>query len=120
MKPIIRKLNLAADDSLDREVHTARKLVYQALLDVIKDESSDHAQVLRTEYQAVIDHAESSDQTTSFLELPGRALRRRALKSARERAIELRNREVIGVQAYRLLIQEIDLAELSAAGSLSG
>lgn len=120
MKPIIRKLNLAADDSLDREVHTARKLVYQALLDVIKDESSDHAQVLRTEYQAVIDHAESSEQTTSFLELPGRVLRRRALKSARERAIDLRNREVIGERAYRLLIQEIDLAELSAAGSLSG
>ena len=42
---------------------------------------------------------------------------RRAIAVARQRAIELRRDEVIGDDAYRVLVQELDWAELSAGGN---
>jgi CPA1 family monovalent cation:H+ antiporter len=44
-------------------------------------------------------------------------LRRRAIAVARQHAIELRRDEVIGDDAYRVLVQELDWAELSAGGN---
>ena len=49
--------------------------------------------------------------------MPGGPLRRRAIAAARQRAFELRRDDVIGDDAYRVLVQELDWAELSAGGN---
>jgi hypothetical protein len=44
------------------------------------------------------------------------SLRRGAIAVARQRAFELRRDDIIGDDAYRVLVQELDWAELSAGG----
>jgi hypothetical protein len=51
-------------------------------------------------------------------EVPGGPLRRQAIAVARAKAGELREQDVIGDHAYRVLIQELDWAELSAGGAV--
>ena len=73
--------------------------------------------MLRKEYGAVIELNADPAQDRPLDEVPGGPLRRRAIAVARQRAIELRRDEVIGDDAYRVLVQELDWAELSAGGN---
>ncbi|CAJ0715122.1 K(+)/H(+) antiporter NhaP2 [Ralstonia edaphis] len=120
MKSIIGALKLSDDDPVSREVRTGRGLIYQALLDAIEADDSPHARLLRKEYQAVVELNTTGDQAQPLNEVPGGPLRRQAIAAARGKAIELRYQEVIGDQAYRALVQELDWAELSAGGSAAG
>jgi monovalent cation/hydrogen antiporter len=51
--------------------------------------------------------------------IPGCLMRRRTIKVARQRAFELRRDDVIGDDAYRVPVQELDWAELSAGGGVA-
>lgn len=119
MKPLIRLLKLSHDDLVFREVRNGRTLIYRALLDAIGSDDSLHAKLLRKEYQAVVDLNASEDREYPLSEVPGGPLRRNAIAAARRKVIELRDQEVIGDQAFRLLVQELDWAELSAGGTSS-
>ena len=119
MKGVIRRLRLSDDDPVSKEIRAGRTLIYEALLDSVKEDDSLHAKLLRKEYQAVVDLNASPDRDQPLHEVPGGPLRRRAIDAARRKAIELRDREIIGDQAFRTLIQELDWAELSAGGSAS-
>lgn len=120
MKPVIRLLAVReTQDPVAREVRIGRVEIYQALLDSVSGDDSPHAQMLAREYRAVVDLNAHPAATTPVHEVPGGPLRRRAITAARQRAIDLRNREVIGEQAYRALIQELDWAELAAGGAAS-
>lgn len=116
LKPLIRHLGLTDDDPVGREVRLGRTQAYQALLDAIKDDETLAAKLLREEYVAVIELNNSKRQDTPVGEVPGGPLRRRAIAVARRRAFELRHDEVIGDDAYNILVQELDWAELSAGG----
>jgi CPA1 family monovalent cation:H+ antiporter len=116
IKPLIRYLRLTDDDPVNREVRLGRTHAYRALLDAIKDDQSMAANMLRKEYGAVIDMNSSEQKHTAVDEVPGGPLRRRAIAAARQRAFELRRDSVIGDDAYRVLVQELDWAELSAGG----
>ena len=116
MKPLIRRMGLTDDDPVGREIRLGRTLAYRALLDAIKDDESLSAKLLRKEYGAVVELNTSQAQDTPVDEVPGGPLRRRAIAVARLRAFELRRDEVIGDDAYRVLVQELDWAELSAGG----
>jgi len=94
-----------------------RTHAYQALLDAIKDDESLAAKLLRKEYGAVIELNTGQKQDAPVDEVPGGPLRRRAIAVARQRAFELRRDNVIGDDAYRILVQELDWAELSAGGA---
>jgi len=117
MKPLIRWMGLTDDDPVGREVRLGRTRAYQALLDAIKDDETLAGKLLRKEYGAVIELNADPAQDTPLDEVPGGPLRRRAIAVARQRAIELRRDEVIGDDAYRVLVQELDWAELSAGGN---
>ncbi len=120
MKPLIRLLNVSRDKLVFREVRHGRTLIYRALLDSIGSDDSMHAKLLKKEYQAVVDLNASEERDDYALnEVPGGPLRRNAIDAARRKVIELRDQEVIGDQAYRLLVQELDWAELSAGGTTS-
>ena len=120
MKPLIRRLGLTDDDPVGREVRTGRAHAYGALLDAIKDDDSLAAKLLRKEYAAVVELNTSHGSDTPIDEVPGGPLRRRAIRVARERAFQLRRDNVIGDDAYRVLVRELDWAELSAGGGAAG
>lgn len=113
----IRLLRLSDDDPVSAEVCTGRTLIYQALPDPIKEDASLHAKLPRKEYLAVVELHTIQGHLQPLNEVPGGPLTRRAIAAAREKAIDLRNSELIGAQAYRTLVQELDWAELSAGGS---
>jgi monovalent cation/hydrogen antiporter len=116
MKPLIRWMGLTDDDPVGREVRLGRMQAYQALLEAIKDDDSLAAKLLRKEYGAVIELNADVAHPVPLDEVPGGPLRRRAIAVARQRAIALRDGDVIGDDAYRVLVQELDWAELSAGG----
>lgn len=117
MKPLIRRMGLTDDDPVGREIRLGRTQAYDALLDAIKDDETPAAKLLRKEYGAVVEMNTSQAPDTPVDEVPGGPLRRRAIAVARQRALELRRDEVIGDDAYRVLLQELDWAELSAGGA---
>jgi CPA1 family monovalent cation:H+ antiporter len=117
MKPLIRRMGLTDDDPVGREIRLGRTRAYQALVDAIEGDETLAAKLLRKEYGAVIELNASHEPDTAVDEVPGGPLRRRAIAVARQRAFELRRDEVIGDDAYRVLVQELDWAELSAGGS---
>ncbi|WP_077033519.1 sodium:proton antiporter [Pelomonas sp. KK5] len=121
IKPLIRLLKVReSDDPVAAEVRSGRTAVYRALIASIGDEDSLHARLLRKEYQAVVDLNAADGASEPLGEVPGGPLRRRAIAAARQKAVELRSREVIGDLAYRILVQELDWAELAAGGGTPG
>ncbi|HEY6354735.1 MAG TPA: sodium:proton antiporter, partial [Burkholderiaceae bacterium] len=113
---LIRRLGLTDDDPVGREIRLGRTHAYRALLDAIKDDDSLPSKLLRKEYAAVVEMNDGPTHPGAVDEVPGGPLRRRAIAVARQRAFELRQTDVIGDDAYRVLVQELDWAELSAGG----
>ncbi|MDB5820322.1 MAG: Na+/H+ antiporter [Rhizobacter sp.] len=120
MKPLIRWLGLTDDDPVGREIRIGRTQAYQSLLTAIQGDESLAAKLLRKEYSAIVELNSSVAPDTPVDEVPGGPLRRRAIAVARQRAFELRRDDVIGDDAYRVLVQELDWAELSAGGARRG
>lgn len=120
MKPLIRLMRLTDDDPVGREIRLGRAKAYQALLDSIENDETVDAKLLRKEYGAVVERNIGEAQDTPLGEVPGGRLKRQAIAVARQRAFELRRDDVIGDDAYRVLQQELDWAELSAGGSGEG
>jgi len=115
MKPLIRRMNLRDDDPVGREVKLARAHAYGALLAEIDGDDSPHATLLRKEYATVVELNQQSRSDEASIDLhTGGPLRRRALSAARTRANELRRDGLIGDAAFRVIVQELDWAELSA------
>ena len=89
---------------------------YKAALQSISEEDGLAARLLRKEYGAIVDLCEQGEQPREAADLPGGTLRLRAISAARAKALELRRRFVIGDDAYHVLEEELDWAELSAGG----
>ncbi|KQU81614.1 MULTISPECIES: Na+/H+ antiporter [unclassified Rhizobacter] len=118
MKPLIRRMKLHDDDPVGREVKHARAEAYGALLTAIDGDDSVHAKLLRKEYATVIElNQEGATDEEAIDRRSGGPLRRRALAAARARVEELRNEGSIGDAAFRVVVQELDWAELSAGGA---
>jgi monovalent cation/hydrogen antiporter len=114
MKPLISLMRLTDDDPVGREIRLGRAKAYQALLDSIENDETIDAKLLRKEYGAVVERNTGEVQNMSCGEVPGGRLRRQAIAVARQRTLKLRRDDVIGDDAYRVLQQELDWAELSA------
>jgi CPA1 family monovalent cation:H+ antiporter len=118
MKPLIRRMKLQDDDPVGREVKHARAEAYGALLAAIDGDDSLSAKLLRKEYATVIElNQEGSTDEEAIDQRSGGPLRRRALAVARARVEALRNDGSIGDAAFRVVVQELDWAELSAGGA---
>ncbi|HEY0179512.1 MAG TPA: cation:proton antiporter, partial [Dokdonella sp.] len=120
LKPLVRRAGLTEDDTVKDEVRLGRTEAYGALLAAIKDDDTLAGKLLRKEYAAVVELNGSHAQDAPIDEVPGGPLRRSAIAVARQRAVELRDTEVIGDDAFRVLMQELDWAELSAGGGGRG
>lgn len=113
-------MGLTDDNPVGREIRLGRAQAYGALLDAIRDDETLAATLLRKEYGAVVELNTGQAQDLPAGEVPGGPLRRRAIAVARRRTFELRREGVIGDDAYRVLVQELDWAELSAGGGNQG
>ena len=117
LRPLILALELAPENPVAAEVARARGIAYRAALDEIDGDPSEEAEILRLEYRAMLMRSESDpDGGVSSSELPADPLRRRALHAARQSILTLRQSEDIGDDAFHLLEEELDRAELSAQG----
>jgi monovalent cation/hydrogen antiporter len=117
LRPLILALALTPENPVAAEVARGRGVAYRAALDEIDGDPSEAAEILRLEYRAMLMRSESDpDGGVSSSELPADPLRRRALHAARRSILILRESEDIGDDAFHLLEEELDRAELSAQG----
>lgn len=116
LRPLILWLGLSDNDPVGQEVRYARTQAYRAAVASIGEEDSLAAKLLRKEYGAIVELCEVGGEPYQAAGMPGGALRLQAIAAARARAIELRRTFVIGDDAYHVLEEEFDWAELSAVG----
>ncbi len=120
MAPLVRRMALSDDGFVAREIRLGRTYAYRASLAAIAGDDTLHAKLLRKEYDAIVDLNEGAASDAAVDDVPGGPVRRRAIAVARQRAFELLRDDVIGDDAYRVLVQELDWAELSAGGAREG
>lgn len=117
LRPLVVALGLKDDNPVAIEVTRARGIAYRAALVEIDGESAGQAELLRMEYRELLLKADGDPHGgISAAELPADPLRRRAIAAARRAILGLRQSEDIGDDAFHLLEEELDRAELSAQG----
>jgi len=117
LRPLIVVLRLKDENPVAAEAARARATVYRAALNEIDGDPSEEAEILQLEYRALLLRAESDpDGGVASSELPADPLRRRALGAARGSLLDLRRSEEIGDDAFHLIEEELDRAELGAQG----
>jgi CPA1 family monovalent cation:H+ antiporter len=113
MRPLIALLRIDADASLDEDVSRARAAMLDAALKVLADVSDEGAAALRAEYGAT--RAASVDRSRPMTDYD--RLRLQAIAAERGLLIEWRSQGRIQDDAFHVLEDELDRAELHA-GSL--
>jgi CPA1 family monovalent cation:H+ antiporter len=118
LRPLLRRLCLDEDRTVEREVGIARVETARAALRTLDQlgETSSAAQVLRNEYRARI-HAEEAPEAHRAEPQSDEALvalQLRAVEAQRDALTALRARQVIGDDAFHVVEEEIDLMELTA------
>jgi Na+/H+ antiporter len=115
IRPLIAWLRIAPDNSLDAEVARARSELLDAALKELSGASGEAADAVRSEYRAA--RAASAGRlkpSTAYDEL-----RTRALDAERRLLMEKRNAGSIDDDAYHMLEDELDRAELNIASIAS-
>jgi monovalent cation/hydrogen antiporter len=116
LRPLILRLGLKdAEDPVAAEAARGRAVAYRAALEEVDGDPSEEAEILRLEYRAMLMQVENEPSGgVASSDLPADPLRRRAIAAAREAILRLRDAEDIGDDAFHLLEEELDRAELSA------
>jgi monovalent cation/hydrogen antiporter len=119
--PLMRRVCLKPDTSVEREIGVARAETAKAALAALAD-SPDHeaAEMLRREYQARLSLGEI-EARGGGADLPESNLARlqRAAVAAQRAALhDLRRRELIGDDAFHAIEAEIDVLDLTAEGRI--
>jgi monovalent cation/hydrogen antiporter len=118
LRPLMAALGLKDDGSVEREIRLARAQTARAALRVLEQEKDGHPSIdiLRSEYEARIRSGERSaaQGEPGLGETRMTELQRRAVRAQREALMELRDKNVIGDDAFHAAEEEIDLLELTA------
>jgi CPA1 family monovalent cation:H+ antiporter len=120
LKPLIARFRLDDGDPVGREIGRARTEAYQAAIEALDGEDSLDAKLLRKEYSLVIERSGSQSGDASATHRSAGRLRRKAIGAAREKANDMRMQGDIGDDAFHVLEEEFDWAELSAATARGG
>jgi CPA1 family monovalent cation:H+ antiporter len=113
---LLRHVALGDDRPVEREFGIARKAALEAALASLKDEHSAVADAVRHEYRDMLDQTGRN----GHLDTTYNELRREAIAAAREVALDLRRRGIIGDDAFHRLEEELDWLELGAAPRKAG
>jgi monovalent cation/hydrogen antiporter len=117
LKPIIVWLDMASDSPFEGELSVGRAAAFRAALAEIDNDKSEEAELLRREYRLALDHAQAHPQGRFRGELPVDAVRRRAIRAARNAVLALRTTGAISQEAHRELEEELDWADIGARES---
>ena len=126
VRPLMRALDLHDDGSVEREVQLARAETARAALDAVDHgkRGGDLIQLFRRKYQDRIQKAERASQGSPAREGDGTAdfteMQRRAHAAERRTLSDLRAQGVIGDDAFHLLEEELDWAEMHREGMARG
>lgn len=121
LRPLLSRLALPRDESVEEEVALARAEAARAALEALAsgpgaDWDGEARHLLQREYQARLDAgARLGDGASASTGLG--ALRRRALAAERTRVTALRREERIGDDAFHQVEEDLDWAEAEADGS---
>lgn len=121
LRPLLSRLALPRDESVEEEVALARAEAARAALEALAsgpgaDWDGEARHLLQREYQARLDAgARLGDGASASTGLG--ALRRRALAAERTRVAALRREERIGDDAFHQVEEDLDWAEAEADGS---
>jgi monovalent cation/hydrogen antiporter len=106
--PLLRRLGLHDDGSVERELSIAREETAKAALAALEaQEPRMAADLLRREYQARIQPDRCEPEALATLQ-------QRAVQAQRRALVDLRARDIIGDDAFHAAEEEIDLLELTA------
>ncbi len=116
IRPLLSAMRLKDDGSVEREVKIARAETARAALRILENEAHPSTETLRREYEARLRSgdgqmrpSEPRQEEPSLTEV-----QRRAVKAQREVLMDLRERSVIGDDAFHAAEEELDLLELTA------
>jgi Na+/H+ antiporter len=113
LKPLMRALRLDADHGARHDISHGRQKMLRAAIDSLKQDTSEEARALRTQYEADTEIAKSLDQPQGATHYD--RLRLTAIGAARRALRDLWKTGAIGDDAFRLLQEELDWSELDAA-----
>lgn len=111
IRPLVALLRIAPDSSLDQDVAKARRAMLDVALAELEDVPGESAAAVRAEYAAM--RAGSLGRSQPISEYDN--LRMRAIAGERRLLIAWRSAGRIDDDAYHLLEEELDRAELQAA-----
>jgi len=118
LRPLLHRLCLDEDRTVEREVGIARAETARAALRALEQPAgaSSAADVLRAEYRARLHAEESPEAHRAESRSDGSLakLQRQAVEAQRDALTELRTQQVIGDDAFHVVEEEIDLMELTA------
>jgi monovalent cation/hydrogen antiporter len=112
--PLVRALDLPADDEPAQETGFARTEAIRAALESLQDDDTAAAARVRAEYEGLIAIADSAPDAYAPATSHEDRLRQRAIAAARMRLGELRRDGAIGDDAFHRVEEELDRAEIGA------
>jgi CPA1 family monovalent cation:H+ antiporter len=112
LRPLIAMLHISRDHSVDHEVQRASERLAHVALEVLDGDSSSEALALRRELTAEINRAEHED--LAHQQSTHEILRARIVAAQRQALVHLRDGDEIGDDAFHLLEERLDWAELNA------
>lgn len=110
--PLIRLLQLKPDESLNKEISSARMKLLDAAVASLGDPESAPAKRIRADYDA--ERLVTTDVTDPQAATHGDELRIHTIQAQRSKLAELRNTGKIDDDVYYALEQQLDWAELAA------
>ena len=113
LKPLVRRLHIKDDGPVEREIRLARGALAEAGLGAIEGDDSDEAVALRDELEIEKRTADEADEGEARPVLPAKVLRGRVSKVRRDRLLALRRAGTIGDDAFHVLEEELDFADLA-------
>jgi monovalent cation/hydrogen antiporter len=115
LPPLMRRLGLGDDGTVEREIRLARAEAARAALTVLEQEApqSASAQVLVAEYRSRAEQANASPVNDSEDEATLAELQRRTVSAQREALLRLRANHEIGDDAFHAVAEEVALLELA-------
>jgi CPA1 family monovalent cation:H+ antiporter len=116
--PLLRRVCLYPDTSVEREIGVARAETARAALAALADSPHEAAEVLRREYQARLNLGEIEARQDIVPESILARLQRAAIAAQRAALDHLRRSERIGDDAFHAVEAEIDVLDLTADGRI--
>jgi Na+/H+ antiporter len=110
LKPLLRAIDVHDDDLVGREVALARTRAIQAAIESLGDDASPPAAAVREELN---ERLASARRGGGAPRTPHDRLRRRAVATARQTLLRLRDTDAIGDDAFHVVEEELDWLEMS-------